>query len=300
VGILVDSSSKVLVQNITGREGKFHTHQMLAYGTNVVAGTAPGRGGQSVEGIPVFDSVREAVRASGADTSIIFVPAPFAPDAIVEAADSGMRLIVCITEGIPALDMVKVYAHVRGRGSRLIGPNCPGLITPGRCKVGIMPANVYTPGPVGVVSRSGTLTYEMANELTTLGLGQSTCVGIGGDPIIGSSFVDILTLFEQDPETTIVALIGEIGGTDEEEAARFIASSMKKPVVGFIAGKTAPPEKRMGHAGAIVSAGRGTAAEKIEALEEAGVVVAGSTEEMARLIAGIVGKLNAAGTDPLQ
>jgi succinyl-CoA synthetase alpha subunit len=300
VGILVDSSSKVLVQNITGREGKFHTHQMLAYGTNVVAGTAPGRGGQSVGGIPVFDSVKEAVGASGADTSIIFVPAPFAPDAIVEAADSGMRLIVCITEGIPALDMVKVYAHVRGRGSRLIGPNCPGLITPGRCKVGIMPANVYTPGPVGVVSRSGTLTYEMANELTTLGLGQSTCVGIGGDPIIGSSFVDILTLFEQDPETTIVALIGEIGGTDEEEAARFIASSMKKPVVGFIAGKTAPPEKRMGHAGAIVSAGRGTAAEKIEALEEAGVVVAGSTEEMARLIAGIVGKLNAAGTDPLQ
>ncbi len=288
MGILVDSSSKVLVQNITGREGKFHTHQMLAYGTNVVAGTAPGRGGQSVEGIPVFDSVKEAVRASGADTSIIFVPAPFAPDAIVEAADSGIRLIVCITEGIPTLDMVKVYAHVRGRGSRLIGPNCPGLITPGQCKVGIMPANVYTPGPVGVVSRSGTLTYEMANELTTLGLGQSTCVGIGGDPIVGSSFVDMLTLFEEDPGTTIVALIGEIGGTDEEEAARFIASSMKKPVVGFIAGKTAPPEKRMGHAGAIVSAGRGTAAEKIEALEEAGVVVAGSTEDMARLIAGMV------------
>jgi succinyl-CoA synthetase alpha subunit len=300
VGILVDSSSRVLVQNITGREGKFHTHQMLAYGTNVVAGTAPGRGGQSVEGIPVFDSVKEAVDASGADTSIIFVPAPFAPDAIVEAADSGMRLIVCITEGIPALDMVKVYAHVRGRGSRLIGPNCPGLITPGRCKVGIMPANVYTPGSVGVVSRSGTLTYEMANELTTLGLGQSTCVGIGGDPIIGSSFVDILTLFEQDPGTAIVALIGEIGGTDEEEAARFIATSMKKPVVGFIAGKTAPPEKRMGHAGAIVSAGRGTAAEKIEALEEAGVVVAGSTEEMARLIAGMMPRLSVPGTDLFQ
>jgi succinyl-CoA synthetase alpha subunit len=300
VGILVDSSSRVLVQNITGREGKFHTHQMLAYGTNVVAGTAPGRGGQSVEGIPVFDSVKEAVDASGADTSIIFVPAPFAPDAIVEAADSGMRLIVCITEGIPALDMVKVYAHVRGRGSRLIGPNCPGLITPGRCKVGIMPANVYTPGSVGVVSRSGTLTYEMANELTTLGLGQSTCVGIGGDPIIGSSFVDILTLFEQDPGTAIVALIGEIGGTDEEEAARFIATSMKKPVVGFIAGKTAPPEKRMGHAGAIVSAGRGTAAEKIEALEEAGVVVAGSTEEMARLIAGMMPRLSGPGTDLFQ
>lgn len=298
MSILVDSNSKVLVQNITGREGKFHTHQMLAYGTKVVAGTAPGRGGQSVEDVPVFDSVREAVGASGADTSIIFVPAPFAPDAIVEAADSGIRLIICITEGIPALDMVKVYAHVRGKGSLLIGPNCPGLITPGQCKVGIMPANVYTPGPVGVVSRSGTLTYEVAGELTALGLGQSTCVGIGGDPIIGSSFVDMLTLFEEDPGTTVVALIGEIGGTDEEEAAGFIATRMKKPVVGFIAGKTAPPDKRMGHAGAIVSAGRGTAAEKIKALEEAGVIVGGSTEEMARAIAGIAPKLGIAGIDP--
>ena len=298
MSILVDSSSKVLVQNITGREGKFHTHQMLAYGTKVVAGTAPGRGGQSVEGVPVFDSVGEAVGASGADTSIVFVPAPFAPDAIVEAADNGIRLIVCITEGIPALDMVKVYAHVRRKGSRLIGPNCPGLITPGQCKVGIMPANVHSPGPVGVVSRSGTLTYEIANELTTLGMGQSTCVGIGGDPIIGSSFIDILTLFEEDPETKIIALIGEIGGTDEEEAAGFIATRMKKPVVAFVAGKTAPPDKRMGHAGAIVSAGRGTAAEKIKALGEAGAIVGGSTEEMAQAIAGIVPKLGVAGIDP--
>ena len=299
MSILVDSSSRVLVQNITGREGKFHTRQMLAYGTKVVAGTAPGRTGQSVEEVPVFDSVKEAVGVGGADTSIIFVPAPFATDAIVEAADNGIRLIVCITEGIPTLDMVKVYAHVRAKGSRLIGPNCPGLITPGQCKVGIMPANVYTPGPVGVISRSGTLTYEIAGELTALGMGQSTCVGIGGDPIIGSSFIDILTLLEADPATEIVALIGEIGGTDEEEAAEFIGAGMKKPVVAFIAGKTAPPDKRMGHAGAIISAGRGTAAEKIEALEEAGAIVAGSTEEMARVIAGIVPKLGTTTIDPL-
>jgi succinyl-CoA synthetase alpha subunit len=299
VSILVDSSSRVLVQNITGREGQFHTRQMLAYGTKVVAGTAPGRGGQSVEDVPVFDSVKEAARAGAADTSIIFVPAPFAPDAIVEAADNGMRLIVCITEGIPALDMVRVYAHVRAKGSRLIGPNCPGLISPGRCKVGIMPANVYARGPVGVVSRSGTLTYEIANELTALGMGQSTCVGIGGDPIIGSSFVDVLLLFEEDPETKVVALIGEIGGTDEEEAAEFIATKMKKPVVAFIAGKAAPPDKRMGHAGAIISAGRGTAAEKIRALEEAGAVVSDSTEETARVIAGILPDLVAADMAPL-
>ena len=294
MSILVDSESKILVQNITGREGSFHTRQMLAYGTKVVAGTAPGRGGQSVEDVPVFESVKDAVGAVGADTSIIFVPAPFAPDAIVEAADNGIRLVVCITEGIPALDMVKVYAHVRAKGSLLIGPNCPGLITPGECKVGIMPANVYRPGPVGVVSRSGTLTYEIANELTALGMGQSTCVGIGGDPIIGSSFIDILTLFEEDPQTKIVALIGEIGGSDEEEAAAFIAAKMTKPVVAFIAGKAAPPDKRMGHAGAIISAGHGTAAEKIRALEEAGVVVCGSTEETARVIAGIVPKVGAA------
>ncbi|MFH0915321.1 MAG: succinate--CoA ligase subunit alpha [bacterium] len=288
MSILIDATSRVVVQNMTGREGSFHTRQMLAYGTKVVAGTAPGKGGQSVEDVPVFDSLGQAVGAQPADTSIIFVPAPFAPDAIVEAADHGIRLIVCITEGIPALDMVKVYAHVRAKGCRLIGPNCPGLISPGRCKVGIMPANVYSPGPVGVVSRSGTLTYEIASELTALGLGQSTCVGIGGDPIIGSSFIDILNLFEEDPETRAVALIGEIGGADEEEAAAFIAGGMKKPVVALVAGKTAPSDKRMGHAGAIVSAGRGTAAEKIKALEEAGATVAGTTEEMAQAIAGIM------------
>ena len=288
MSILIDSSSKVLVQNITGREGSFHAHQMLAYGTNVVAGTAPGRGGQEFVGVPVFNFVREAVEATGADTSIIFVPAAFAYDAIVEAANSGVGLIVCITEGIPVLDMVKVYPYVRMKGCRLIGPNCPGVITPGQCKVGIMPADVYVPGPVGVVSRSGTLTYEIAGELTALGMGQSTCVGIGGDPIVGSSFIDILTLFECDPETKAVALIGEIGGTDEEEAAAFIAAEFGKPVVAFIAGKTAPPDRRMGHAGAIVSAGLGGAAEKIAALEQAGVTVAGSTEEMARAIAAMV------------
>jgi succinyl-CoA synthetase alpha subunit len=288
VSILIDAGSRVLVQNITGREGSFHTHQMLAYGTKVVAGTAPGRGGQEVEGVPVFDSVRHAVRATGADTSIVFVPAPFAADAVVEAADNGIRLVVCVTEGIPVLDMAKVCAHVQAKGCRLVGPNCPGLITPGQCKVGIMPADVYAPGPVGVVSRSGTLTYEIAGELTALGMGQSTCIGIGGDPVIGSSFVDVLTLFEHDPETEVVALIGEIGGTDEEEAAAFIAAKMKKPVVAFVAGKTAPPDKRMGHAGAIVSAGRGTAAEKIAAFERAGVIVGGGTEEMAQAIVALV------------
>jgi succinyl-CoA synthetase alpha subunit len=298
VSILVDSGSKVLVQNITGREGSFHTHHMLAYGTKVVAGTAPGRGGLEVEGVPVFDSVRQAVGATGADTSIVFVPAAFAPDAIVEAADNGIRLVVCITEGIPVLDMVKVCAHVHAKGCRLVGPNCPGVITPGQCKVGIMPADVYAPGPVGVVSRSGTLTYEIAGELTALGMGQSTCVGIGGDPVIGSSFIDVLALFEGDPETEVVALIGEIGGTDEEEAAAFIAAKMNKPVVAFIAGKTAPPDKRMGHAGAIVSAGRGTAAEKIAAFERAGVIVGGGTEEMAQAIAAIVKQRGSAGNGP--
>ncbi len=291
MSILIDSDSRVLVQNITGNEGSFHTRQMLAYGTKIVAGTAPGKGGQSVEGVPVFDSVGQAVAVTSVDTSIIFVPARFASDAIVEAADNGMRLVVCITEGIPALDMVKVYAHVRAKGVRLVGPNCPGLISPGRCKVGIIPGVVCAPGPVGVVSRSGTLTYEIASELTAIGLGQSTCVGIGGDPIVGTTFVDVLALFEEDEETQVIALIGEIGGTDEEEAAEFIASQMKKPVVAFVAGKTAPPDKRMGHAGAIVSAGRGTAAEKIEAFRRAGVEVASTPEAMARTIASIVDSL---------
>jgi succinyl-CoA synthetase alpha subunit len=288
MSVLVDSSSRVLVQNITGREGSVHTRLMQAYGTNVVAGTALGRKCEEFEGVPVFEFVREAVEATGADTSIIFVPAAFAYDAIVEAANNGIGLIVCITEGIPVLDMVKIYPYVRANGCRLIGPNCPGIITPGQCKVGIMPGDVYTPGPVGVVSRSGTLTYEIAAELTTLGLGQSTCVGIGGDPIVGSSFADILALFESDPATKAIALIGEIGGADEEEAAAYIATDISKPVVAFIAGKTAPPGRRMGHAGAIVSSGHGGAAEKIAALRQAGVRVVSSTEEMAHEVAALV------------
>ncbi len=289
MSILINSATKVLVQNITGREGTFHTAQMLAYGTKVVAGTAPGKGGQSVYGVPVFDSVKDAVRATSPNTSIIFVPAPFAADAIVEAADNGVRLIICITEGIPVLDMIKVYAHVRSKGSRLIGPNCPGVITPGQCKVGIMPGStsVYTPGNVGIVSRSGTLTYEVAAALTGFGMGQSTCVGIGGDPIIGSSFNEMLMLFETDPVTKLVLLIGEIGGTAEEEAAAFIATGMRKPVVAFIAGKAAPPEKRMGHAGAIIRGSEGTAAGKIQALEEAGVVVGGTPREAAEAVSRI-------------
>lgn len=281
MSILIDSTTKLLVQNITGREGAFHTKQMLAYGTKVVGGTAPGHGGETVEGVPVFDSVKQAVAATSPNTSIIFVPAPFAADAIVEAADNGIRLIVCITEGIPVLDMVKVYAHVRGKGSRLIGPNCPGVITPGESKVGIMPAQVYRPGVVGILSRSGTLTYEIANELTSFGMGVSTCVGVGGDPIIGSSFNEMLTLFEIDPVTKIVLLIGEIGGKAEEEAAMFISTAMRKPVVAFVAGKAAPPEKRMGHAGAIISGNQGTAAVKIKVLEEAGVIVGGTPREAA-------------------
>ena len=287
MSILIDSGTKVLVQNITGREGQFHAERMLSYGTQVVAGTAPGREGESVAGVPVFNSVKRAVAVSGADASIIFVPAPWAADAIVEAVDGGLRLVVCITEGIPVLDMVKVHAYVHRSGCRLIGPNCPGLISPGQSKVGILPQTVFAPGPVGLISRSGTLTYEVAASLTAIGLGQTTCVGIGGDPIVGSSFVDILGMLEQDPATTAIALIGEIGGSDEEEAADFIASEVTKPVVAFIAGKTAPADRRMGHAGAIVSSGHGTAAEKIAALAKAGVAIAESTEDMARMLAGL-------------
>lgn len=287
MSILIDSTTKVLVQNITGREGRFHTARMLAYGTKVVAGTAPGHGGESVDGVPVFDSVKEAVRVASPNTSIIFVPAPHAADAIIEAADDGIRLIVCITEGIPVLDMVRVYAHVRSRGSRLIGPNCPGIITPGRSSVGIMPTDIFTPGVVGVVSRSGTLTYEIANELTSFGVGQSTCVGIGGDPIVGTSFNELLMLFEMDKETSVVLLIGEIGGTCEQEAAAFISTAMRKPVVAFVAGKAAPPDKRMGHAGAIISGRHGTAEEKIRVLEEAGVIVGGTPREAAEAAAGL-------------
>jgi succinyl-CoA synthetase alpha subunit len=274
VSILVDRETRLLVQGITGREGSFHTTQMVEYGTTVVGGVTPGGAGKSVAGVPVFNTVADAVGATGANVSIIYVPARFAPDAIYEAVDAGIPLVVCITEGIPILDMVPVYAYAKQVGSRLIGPNCPGLITPGEAKVGIMPGFIHSPGPVGLVSRSGTLTYEVVDALTRAGLGQTTAVGIGGDPIIGTSFVDVLRLFEDDPATEAIVMIGEIGGSDEEEAAAFIAEHVTKPVAGFIAGRTAPPGKRMGHAGAIIAGGTGTAAEKIAALEAAGVRVA--------------------------
>jgi succinyl-CoA synthetase alpha subunit len=273
VSILVDRDTRVLVQGITGREGSFHTEQMVEYGTNVVSGVTPGGRGKSVAGAPVFDTVADAVAETAPNVAIIFVPARFAPDAIYEAVDNGLPLVVCITEGIPVADMVPIYAHVENRGSRLLGPNCPGLITPGEAKVGIMPGFIHTPGPVGVVSRSGTLTYEVVDALSRAGTGQSTAVGIGGDPVIGTSFVDVLGLFEADPATEAIVMIGEIGGNDEETAAQFIQEHVTKPVVGFIAGQTAPPGKRMGHAGAIISGGSGTASEKMAALEAAGVRV---------------------------
>ena len=288
MSILVTGDTRVLVQNITGEEGRFHTKQMLAYGTQVMAGTAPGHGGEIVEGVPVFESVREAVEATGVNATVSFVPARFAGDAIVEAADNLIPLIVCISEWIPVLDMVKICAHVKARGCRLVGPNCPGIMTPGCCKMGILPGNIFMPGPVGIVSRSGTLTYEIAGALTKLGVGQSTCVGIGGDPIIGTTFIDVLSLFQDDPQTRAIALIGEIGGSDEEEAAAFIAERITKPVVAFVAGRTAPPDRRMGHAGAIVTGGRGTAADKIAAFQQAGVTVCESTDETAELVARIV------------
>lgn len=284
MSILVDKNTRLLVQGITGREGEFHTRQMLDYGTQVVAGVTPGKGGMEIAGVPVFNTAKEAVKTTGANTSIIYVPSRFAPDAIYEAADAGIPLIVCITEGIPTQDMIKVKAYLDQRGACLIGPNCPGLITPGETKVGIMPGHIHQPGSVGVVSRSGTLTYEVVYDLTAHGLGQSTCVGIGGDPILGSDFIDILTLFEEDAATEKVVLIGEIGGTDEERAADFVASKMTKPVVAFIAGRTAPPGKRMGHAGAIIQGGTGTAAEKIAALEAVGVKVAGYPGEIPDLL----------------
>jgi succinyl-CoA synthetase alpha subunit len=285
MSILVDKNTRLLVQGITGREGEFHTRQMIEYGTQVVAGMTPGRGGEVVAGVPVFNTVRDAVQTTQANASIVYVPAAAAPDAILEAADAGIPLVVCITEGIPALDMVKVCARLKMSGVRLIGPNCPGLLTPGEAKVGIMPGHIGKPGPVGVVSRSGTLTYEVVWALTQKDIGQTTCVGIGGDAIIGSSFVDILGLFQDDPATKAVVMIGEIGGTDEEEAAEFIGDRMTKPVVGFIAGQTAPEGKRMGHAGAIISGGHGTAAEKIAALSAAGVQIAKSPAEIADLVA---------------
>ncbi len=286
MSILIDKGTRLLVQGITGREGEFHTRQMLAYGTNVVAGVVPGRGGQTaIDGqVPVFNTVAEAVAATAANTSVIYVPAAFAPDAIRESAAGGVKLIVCITEGIPAYDMVSTYNFVQECGARLIGPNCPGLLTPGAAKVGIIPGNIATPGPVGCVSKSGTLTYEAVDALTRLGIGQSSIVGIGGDPIIGTNFIDVLTLFQADEQTKAIVMIGEIGGTAEQEAAAFIKAHVTKPVVGFIAGQTAPPGKRMGHAGAIISGGEGTAQEKIAALEAVGVKVARQPTDIAQLI----------------
>jgi succinyl-CoA synthetase alpha subunit len=280
MSILVDENSRVVVQGLTGNEGTFHSRKMIEYGTNIVAGVTPGKGGVTQEGLPVFDTVEESVLHTGADTSVIFVPPAFAADAIMEAADSGIRLIVCISEGIPTLDMVKVITFLNKKNARLIGPNCPGIITPGKCKIGIMPGFIHSPGKIGVISRSGTLTYEAVDQLTTQGLGQTTCIGLGGDPIIGTRFIDALRLFSNDTETEGVVMIGEIGGNDEEMAAEYIKNEFNKPVVGFIAGRTAPPGKRMGHAGAIIAGGKGTAEEKICILRECGVTVADSPAEI--------------------
>jgi succinyl-CoA synthetase, alpha subunit len=283
LSILVNNKTRLLVQGITGREGAFHTKQMLAYGTQVVAGVTPGKAGESVEGVPVYNTVREAVDKHGVNTSIIFVPPRFAADAALEAIDAGIELVVCITEWIPVHEMMEVTAYARAKGTRLVGPNCPGVISPGEALVGILPGGIFKPGPVGLVSRSGTLTYEVVNELTTRGIGQSTCVGIGGDPIIGTRFIDVLRLFEEDPQTEVIVMIGEIGGSDEEEAAEYI-KTMKKPVVGFISGRTAPPGKRMGHAGAIISGNTGTAESKIRALTAANVPVADTINEIVDLV----------------
>jgi succinyl-CoA synthetase alpha subunit len=285
MSIFIDNDTTVIVQGITGRDGSFHTKQMLEYGTKIIAGVTPGKGGQQFESkVPIFNTVADAVAATKANTSVIYVPPMFAADAIMEAADAGVKFIVAITEGVPVLDMTRVYPFVRERGARLLGPNCPGLITPGKSKVGIIPGRICTPGSIGVVSRSGTLTYEIVYQLTRAGLGQSTCVGIGGDPINGTNFIDCLSAFEADPQTKAVAMMGEIGGTDEQEAAEFVKKHMKKPVVGFIAGQTAPPGRRMGHAGAIISGSSGTAAEKVAAFEAAGMGVAKRPIDFVRLL----------------
>jgi succinyl-CoA synthetase alpha subunit len=290
LSILVDKNTRVLVQGITGKEGSFHTGQMIAYGTKVVAGVTPGKGGTEHEGVPIFDTVSEAVKQTGANASVVYVPPPFAADAIMEAADAGVPLAICITEGVPALDMVRAFDYLSRRATRLIGPNCPGIISPGKCKIGIMPAHIHTEGRVGVVSRSGTLTYEAVHQLTHLGLGQSTAIGIGGDPVIGTNFTDALRLFQDDPETDAVVMIGEIGGTAEEQAAHFVKHSMNKPVVGFIAGQTAPPGRRMGHAGAIIAGGKGTASEKMAAMQEAGIHVVKSPADLGARVAEVLGR----------
>ena len=289
MAIIVDTETRLVVQGITGREGTFHTLRNRAYGTNVVAGVTPGKGGEAVEGIPVFDSVRDAVDETAANTSMVFVPARFAADAVYEAVDAGIETVITITEGIPAHDMLRVYNYIRPRGVTMVGPNCPGVLSPGKANVGIIPAEIFSPGPVGLVSRSGTLTYQIGNELTQFGIGQSSIVGIGGDPVVGSSFIDVLARFEADPETEYVVMVGEIGGSEEEKAAAFIAERMTKPVVGYIAGFTAPPGKTMGHAGAIISGSSGTAAAKKEALEAHGVRVGQSPTEAAQLVADLVG-----------
>ena len=286
MSVLVDRNTRLLVQGFTGREGTFHAQQAIAYGTNLVGGVTPGKGGTAHLDRPVFDTVEQAVKATGANATVIFVPPPFAADAIMEAADAGLPLIVCITEGIPVLDMVKVWDFLRGRKTRLIGPNCPGIISPGQCKIGIMPGHIHKEGNVGVVSRSGTLTYEAVGQLTGLGIGQSTCIGIGGDPIIGTTFLDAITLFNADPDTHAIVMIGEIGGNAEEIAAAYIHEHVKKPVVGFIAGKTAPPGRRMGHAGAIISGGSGAAPDKIRAMEAAGITVCDTPAEIGIKIQG--------------
>ncbi|MCD6269092.1 MAG: succinate--CoA ligase subunit alpha [Deltaproteobacteria bacterium] len=290
MSILVNKDSKIVVQGITGNEGMFHAQQCVAYGTQVVAGVTPGKGGQKMDEVPVFNTVDEAVKATGANVSLIFVPPPFAADAIMEATDAGIALVICITEGIPTLDMLKVKAFMKGKNTRMIGPNCPGVITPDEAKVGIMPGFIHKAGKVGVISRSGTLTYEAVAQLTERGLGQSTCIGIGGDPIIGSQFIDLLELFEADPDTEAVVMIGEIGGSAEEEAAQFVSDKMSKPVIGFIAGQTAPPGRRMGHAGAIIAGGKGTAAEKMAAMTKAGIHVVKSPADIGETVVKALAK----------
>jgi succinyl-CoA synthetase alpha subunit len=289
MSVLVDKNTKVICQGFTGKQGTFHSEQAIAYGTRMVGGVTPGKGGSEHLGLPVFDTVRDAVRETGADASVIYVPAAFCKDSILEAVDAGVPLIVCITEGVPTLDMLEVKMVVDRSGSRLIGPNCPGIITPGACKIGIMPGSIHLPGKVGIVSRSGTLTYEAVAQTTAIGAGQSTCIGIGGDPIPGTSFIDALSLFKDDPQTECIVMVGEIGGSAEEEAAEYIASEIKKPVVGFIAGATAPAGKRMGHAGAIIAGGKGTAEDKFRAMEKAGVHIARSPADLGTTVKKAMG-----------